>query len=83
MSRFQAVATHPDARRQGICGSLVYAVCERSLAERPGRKLVMCAVKDYHATRIYQSLGFRAVERSVDFKRPPAQSQTRGASEGG
>lgn len=72
LSRFQAVMTHPEHRRQGICGTLVYTVSQRALAALPGRSLVMCAVEDYHATRIYQSIGFRPTESCVDFLRKPA-----------
>jgi ribosomal protein S18 acetylase RimI-like enzyme len=70
LSRFQAVATDSSFRRRGICGTLVYRVCEHALSELPGRRLVMCAAEDYHATRIYQSLGFRITEHVVDFRRP-------------
>ena len=71
LSRFQHVATHHDHRRQGVCGTLVHRVSQQALAEVPSRCLVMLAFEDYHATRIYQSLGYRVTERLVDFKRPP------------
>ena len=70
LSRFQQVATDRAYRRRGICGTLVYRVSERALADMPGRRLVMCAMEDYQATQIYQSLGFRIAERVVDYKRP-------------
>ena len=72
LSRFQSVATDRDHRRQGICRTLVHEVCSRALSERPGRRLVLCASEDYHATRIYQSLGFRVAEHLVAYvRRPP------------
>lgn len=69
---FQSVATDRDHRRQGICGTLVHEVCTRALRQRPGRRLVMCAFEHYHATHLYQSLGFQITERHVDYlRRPP------------
>jgi ribosomal protein S18 acetylase RimI-like enzyme len=72
LSRFQAVVTAASHRRRGICGTLVHHVCADALQERPDRRLVMCAFEDYHATRIYQSVGFRVTERIVNYvRRPP------------
>lgn len=72
ISRFQSVATDRDHRRQGVCRTLIHEVCSRVLGEQPGRRLVMCASEDYHATRIYQSLGFRVAEQLVAYVRRPA-----------
>lgn len=72
LSRFQSVATFARHRRKGICGTLVHRVCAHALQELPGRRLVMCAFEDYHATHIYQSLGFRITEQVVNYvRRPP------------
>jgi ribosomal protein S18 acetylase RimI-like enzyme len=71
LSRFQSVATHRDHRRSGVCSTLVHEVCTRALAERPGRRLVMLADEAYHATRIYQSLGFGVAETLVAYVRRP------------
>jgi ribosomal protein S18 acetylase RimI-like enzyme len=61
--RFQAVDTAAAHRRRGICSRLL-AEAVRQSAERYGaRQLVICAVPDYHALGIYESLGFRPRER--------------------
>ncbi|MDH5674485.1 MAG: GNAT family N-acetyltransferase [Myxococcales bacterium] len=74
LSRFQNIATDYAHRRRGICGTLVYEVCRQSLQARPARRLVMCAVEGYHASGIYQSVGFRVRERHVDLLRPPGMA---------
>jgi GNAT superfamily N-acetyltransferase len=63
VARFQSVETHPDFRRRGLCGSLVYHVATHGLEVMKARTLVMCADPEYHAARIYESVGFRPTER--------------------
>jgi hypothetical protein len=63
VGRFQAVATHPDFRRRGVCGTLVYEVSRRAL-DGGLRTLVMVADEFYHAARIYESVGFGPREKS-------------------
>jgi ribosomal protein S18 acetylase RimI-like enzyme len=58
VGRFQAVGTHPEFRRQGICSTLVYESARYAFQEMGVTDLVMVADDDYHAARIYQSLGF-------------------------
>jgi predicted GNAT family acetyltransferase len=65
VGRFQAVGTHPDHRRQGICATLVYETARRALATGRAVTLVMVADPDYHAARIYESVGFAAAEQQV------------------
>lgn len=62
-ARFQEVGTHPDYRRRGICGTLVYHVSKLSLEQQGISTLVMVADENYHAARIYESVGFRPRER--------------------
>ena len=62
LGRYQNVGTHPDYRRQGICGSLVYESAEIALRDYPIDRLIMKADDDYFAARIYESVGFRKVE---------------------
>ncbi len=62
VARFQVVVTHPDARRQGVCGTLVYQVAKSALARQDVESLVMLADSEYHAARIYESVGFEAAE---------------------
>lgn len=60
VGRFQWVATHPDFRRRGLCGTLVYHVAKLGL-EKVGT-LVMVADPEYVAAGIYESVGFQRSE---------------------
>jgi hypothetical protein len=64
-ARFQVVITHADSRRQGVCGSLVHHVARRTLDRPEIHSLVMVADAEYHAARIYESLGFAKTETLV------------------
>jgi RimJ/RimL family protein N-acetyltransferase len=64
-ARFQSVETHPDYRRRGICGAMVYQVARYGLDTLGAKTLVMVADEHYHAARIYESVGFRPSERTV------------------
>ncbi len=57
-ARFQSVMTIPEARRQGICATLVHHVSEQYLAMPKTTSLLLIADEDYHAGRIYESLGY-------------------------
>lgn len=59
IARYQMVGTHPDYRRQGICGTLVYEAGLVALNEYKAKTLVMVADDDYHAASIYESVGFK------------------------
>jgi len=65
LGRFQSVGTHPNFRRRGVCGALVYKAAECGLAVLGAETLVMVADIHYHAARIYESIGFSRVERQV------------------
>lgn len=58
IGRYQNVGTHPDFRRQGICGTLVYRTAQIAFEEFGVETLVMEADAEYHAARIYESVGF-------------------------
>tara|TARA_Y100001958_G_C21242409_1_gene570721 strand:+ start:2948 stop:3745 length:798 start_codon:yes stop_codon:yes gene_type:complete len=58
IGRYQNVGTHPDFRRRGICGTLVYKAGLIALDEFGIEALVMEADPEYHAARIYESVGF-------------------------
>jgi hypothetical protein len=60
VGRFQSVCTHPDFRRRGLCGRLVWEVAQAGLSRVP--TLVMVADALYHAARIYESVGFQPTE---------------------
>jgi len=65
VGRFQQVGTHPDYRRQGICGALVYQASCYALEQMRLATLVMVADENYHAAKIYESIGFTTREHQV------------------
>ncbi len=62
IARYQNVGTHPDYRGQGICGTIVHAAGKIALDEYGVKTLVMEADPEYHAARIYESVGFARAE---------------------
>lgn len=64
LARFQNVGTHPHFRRQGICQTLVYESAQMALGEYGVSTLVMEADANYHAAKIYESVGFKPVEKN-------------------
>ena len=62
VGRYQNVGSHPDHRRTGICGTLVYLTGESAFKDFGVTDLVMEADVDYHAARIYESVGFKRRE---------------------
>jgi GNAT superfamily N-acetyltransferase len=58
VGRFQSVETHPEFRRQGICGRLVYEAARFGFQKMGLRELVMVADEHYDAAKIYESVGF-------------------------
>ncbi|MCP4142419.1 MAG: GNAT family N-acetyltransferase [Chloroflexi bacterium] len=65
IGRFQQVGTHPDYRRRGICGTLVYKVSQYAFKNMNVETLVMAADEEYHAAKIYESVGFQPREHQV------------------
>lgn len=65
IGRFQQVGTHPDYRRRGICGTLVYQTSRYALEQMKVETLVMVADENYHAAKIYESVGFQPKEHQV------------------
>lgn len=63
IGRYQIVSTHPNYQRQGICGTLVYKTAQHAFSHMGIEKLVMVADENYHAARIYESVGFRPTEK--------------------
>lgn len=62
VGRYQSVGTHPEFRRQGVCGTLVYQAGLIAMKEFSLKYLVMEADPDYHAARVYESVGFQRSE---------------------
>lgn len=69
IGRFQSVVTHPDFRRRGICGTLVYQAAQHAFTHWGLQTLVMVADFDSAPARIYQSVGFRPVEQQAGLER--------------
>jgi ribosomal protein S18 acetylase RimI-like enzyme len=62
LARFQSVETHPDFRRRGIAGWLVYEASRAMLADQPQVSLIMVADDGSSAERLYRSVGFEPCE---------------------
>jgi GNAT superfamily N-acetyltransferase len=65
LARFQAVVTHPEFRRRGICATLLYETGRYALQNLGAKTLVISADEHYFAKNIYASVGFEARERQV------------------
>ncbi|MER3556435.1 MAG: N-acetyltransferase [Meiothermus sp.] len=74
LGRFQAVDTHPDFRRQGLAGTLLYHVAQTGFNEMGAKDLVIVADDNYFAKDIYASVGFRPTERTVGLDLPPPKT---------
>ena len=74
IARFQAVSTAPEHRRTGVCGTLVSTVSQLTL-DAGARQLVMVADENHVAARIYQSVGFRPVDRSAGLMLYPPEER--------
>jgi ribosomal protein S18 acetylase RimI-like enzyme len=72
LARFQQVQTHPDARGQGLAGTLVHRVSRYGFDELGASTLVMVADPDYLAIRIYRAVGFDDTETQLQAQRRPA-----------
>ena len=62
IARFQHVVTHPAYRRRGVCGTLVHEIGSLALTRDDVDCLVMQADPEYHAARLYKSMGFEQTE---------------------
>ncbi len=65
LGRYQSVQTHPDFRRRGIAGYLVYSAARYALDHFNIDMLVIIAEADSSADRLYQSAGFQFTEYST------------------
>jgi|SaaInlStandDraft_5_1057022.scaffolds.fasta_scaffold60497_2 hypothetical protein len=59
VARYQIVSTHKDFQRRGVCSSLVYKSALYAFEEMGAATLVMVADEEYHAAKIYESVGFK------------------------
>ncbi len=76
IARYQAVGTHPEFRRRGICGNLVYETAKYAYENLMASKLVMVADPEYHAAKVYESVGFKPTEKSIGLCRYPKKEWT-------
>jgi ribosomal protein S18 acetylase RimI-like enzyme len=70
-ARYQAVDTAIAHRRRGICSRLLVEGARHAVVTYGATRLVIVADPDYHAAAIYESVGFRPVERVCGVCRPP------------
>lgn len=68
---FQSVQTAVAHRRRGICSRLVVEAAALTAARHGTEWFVIAADPDYHALGLYESLGFRQVERVSGVCRRP------------
>ena len=73
VARYQSVETHPDARSRGLAGTLVHTAGEWAREHLGTRTLVIVADPDYHAQRLYESVGFTGTETQLAFQKRPAE----------
>jgi ribosomal protein S18 acetylase RimI-like enzyme len=71
VGRFQSVETHPDFRRRGIAGTLIFRAGRQAKADYDLHTLVIVAEQASSAARLYESLGFRLTEKQVGLERWP------------
>ncbi len=62
IGRYQAVETHPDYRRQGIAGTLVFGAGRQAITRYDLQTLVIVAEDQSGASRLYANTGFEPVE---------------------
>jgi GNAT superfamily N-acetyltransferase len=74
IARFQHVETHPQWRRKGLAGTLVWHAGEYGLASMGATTLVIVADPEYVAIRVYRSVGFVDAETQIGFERQPVSA---------
>jgi ribosomal protein S18 acetylase RimI-like enzyme len=74
VGRYQHVETHPNFRRRGIAGTLVYEASRHAIAEYDLEVLVIVADQGSPAARLYQSLGFKQTEVQLGLERWPGMA---------
>ena len=67
IGEFEPVGTHPDFRRQGLAKAVLFAGLQRMKAFGAEQAFVLCRGDNQAAATLYQSLGFKAVNREYDY----------------
>jgi len=70
LARYQHVETDPEARRQGLAGTLVWHAGRYGREVLGARTLVIVADRAGEAIRVYRSCGFADRESQLSFERP-------------
>ena len=63
IGRCQSVATSPEYRKSGCCGTLVHSACTYAFEKMGASEIVMMADPTNPSLRVYQSVGFEIQER--------------------
>jgi GNAT superfamily N-acetyltransferase len=71
IARYQNVETHPDWRRRGLAGTLVWHAGRHGLDTLGVGTLVIVADPLGDAIKVYRSVGFADAETQVGFERQP------------
>jgi RimJ/RimL family protein N-acetyltransferase len=71
-ARYQHVETDPEARRQGLAGTLVWHAGRYGTDVLGARTLVIVADTAGEAIRVYRACGFAPLESQLSFERPSA-----------
>ena len=64
---FEPVGTHPDHRRKGLAGAVMYAAMRRAREIGLRTALVYCKEENLP---FYQSLGFNPIDRAIEYIKP-------------
>lgn len=75
LGRYQLVGVDPQFQRRGICGSLVFQTAQFAFSKMGVGTLVMVADEDYHAAKIYESVGFKPTEKLLGLCKYSKQSR--------
>ena len=65
VGRFQSVETHPDFRRRGVPGTLIFGAGRQAKADYDLDTLVIVAEQASSPAQLYESLGFQLTEKQV------------------
>ena len=69
-ARYQHVETDPEARRQGLAGTLVWHAARYGREVLGAHTMVIVADSAGEAIQVYRSCGFAALESQLSFERP-------------
>ena len=65
VGRYQIVSTDPNHQRLGVCSSLVFHSAQYAFNKMGVKTLVMVADEEYHAAKIYCSVGFKPTQKQI------------------